>query len=101
MSTTKLVSAVEGYLTDLRKIRASGGGMGERSYYPSLTNLLNPVGSTLKPKISVPVRWTSKVRDTQTSVCMQRSRSRRASRARVKPLSVRCCRSNLPTMMPG
>ena len=31
MSTTKLVSAVEEYLTDLRKIRASGGGMGERS----------------------------------------------------------------------
>ena len=51
MSTTKLVSAVEEYLTDLRKIRASGGGTGERSYYPPLTNLLNAVGSTLKPKV--------------------------------------------------
>ncbi len=51
MSTTKLVSAVEDYLTDLRKIRASGGGTGERSYYPPLTNLLNAVGSTLKPKV--------------------------------------------------
>ncbi len=51
MSATKLVSAVEDYLTDLRKIRASGGGTGERSYYPPLTNLLNAVGSTLKPKV--------------------------------------------------
>ena len=51
MSTPKLVSAVEDYLTDLRKIRASGGGTGERSYYPPLTNLLNAVGSTLKPKV--------------------------------------------------
>ena len=51
MSTTKLVSAVEDYITDLRKIRASGGGTGERSYYPPLTNLLNAVGSTLKPKV--------------------------------------------------
>ena len=51
MSTTKLVSAVEDYLTDLRKIRASGGETGERSYYPPLTNLLNAVGSTLKPKV--------------------------------------------------
>ena len=51
MNTTKLVSAVEDYLTDLGKIRASGGGTGERSYYPPLTNLLNAVGSTLKPKV--------------------------------------------------
>ena len=51
MSATKLVSAVEDYLTDLRKIRASGGETGERSYYPPLTNLLNAVGSTLKPKV--------------------------------------------------
>ena len=32
MSATKLVRAVEDYLTDLRKIRAFGGGTGERSY---------------------------------------------------------------------
>ncbi len=47
----RLVSAVEDYLTDLRKIRASGGGTGERSYYTPLTNLLNSVGGTLKPKV--------------------------------------------------
>ena len=53
MTTTdaRLVSAVEDYLTDLRKIRASGGGTGERSYYTPLTNLLNSVGGTLKPKV--------------------------------------------------
>ena len=51
MNTTKLISAVEDYLTDLRKIRASGGGTGERSYYPPLTNLLNAVGGALKPKV--------------------------------------------------
>ena len=50
-TATKLTSIVEDYLTDLRRIRASGGGTGERSYYPPLTNLLNAVGATLKPKV--------------------------------------------------
>ncbi len=49
--TTKLRSAVEEYLADLRRIRASGGATGERSYYPPLTNLLNAVGGVLKPKV--------------------------------------------------
>ena len=47
----KLTAAVEDYLQDLRKIRSSGGATGERSYYPPLTNLLNSIGSTLKPKV--------------------------------------------------
>ena len=53
MPTTaaKLTSIVEDYLADLRRIRASGGATGERSYYSPLTNLLNAVGSTLKPKV--------------------------------------------------
>ena len=51
MNTTKLTSAVEEYLSDLRKIRASGGATDERSYYPPLTNLLNAIGSMLKPKV--------------------------------------------------
>ena len=49
-ATTKLTTAVEDYLTDLRRIRASGGATGERSYYPALSALLNAVGATLKPK---------------------------------------------------
>ncbi len=49
-TNTKLTTAVEDYLTDLRRIRASGGATGERSYYPALSALLNAVGTTLKPK---------------------------------------------------
>ena len=50
-TTAQLTKAVEDYLSYLRVIRASGGGTDERSYYPPLTNLLNAVGSTLKPKV--------------------------------------------------
>ena len=47
----KLVAAVEDYFDDLRKTKASGGGTAETSYYPPLTNLLNAVGGSLKPKV--------------------------------------------------
>ena len=47
----RLTPAVEDYLADLRRVRASGGATGERSYYPPLTNLLNAVGGALKPKV--------------------------------------------------
>ena len=47
-TTTKLTAAVEDYLADLRRIRASGGATGERSHYPPLTNLLNAVGGSLR-----------------------------------------------------
>ena len=50
-SSGKLAAAVEDYLDDLRKIRASGGGTDERSYYPPLTNLLNAIGGALRPKV--------------------------------------------------
>ena len=46
-----LTAAVESYLSDLRRVRASGGATGERSYYPPLSNLLNAVGGTLKPRV--------------------------------------------------
>ena len=48
---TKLTTAVETYLDDLRRIRASGGATGERSSYGPLANLLNAVGATLKPRV--------------------------------------------------
>ena len=51
MNTKKLATAVEDYFADLRRIRASGGATDELSYYPPLTNLLNAVGGTLKPKV--------------------------------------------------
>ena len=44
----RLTKAVETYLADLRRVRASGGATGERSYYPPLTNLLNAVGVALR-----------------------------------------------------
>ena len=47
----KLVAAVEDYFDDLRKIKASGGGTAETSYYPPLSNLLNAVGGSLKPRV--------------------------------------------------
>ena len=50
-TTTKLTGAVEDYLGDVRRIRASGGATGERSYYPALSNLLNAVGGALRPKV--------------------------------------------------
>ena len=50
-TTTKLTTAVEEYFADLRRIRASGGATGERSFYAALTNLLNAVGSALRPQV--------------------------------------------------
>ena len=50
-TTTKLTTAVEEYFTELRQIRATGGGTGERSSYGPLANLLNAVGTSLKPKV--------------------------------------------------
>ena len=47
----KLITAVESYLDDLRRVRASGGATGERSSYGPLANLLNAMGATLKPKV--------------------------------------------------
>ncbi len=48
---TKLMAAVETYFGDLRRLRASGGATVERSYYPPLANLMDAVGSTLKPRV--------------------------------------------------
>ena len=50
-NVAKLNSIVEEYLTDLRRLRASGGATGELSTYPSLSNLLNAAGATLRPKV--------------------------------------------------
>ena len=50
-TAAKLTSIVEDYLSDLRRVRASGGATGERSTYGPLANLLNDIGATLKPKV--------------------------------------------------
>ena len=51
-SRNKLKAAVEDYFAELRRIRATGGGTGELSYYPPLSNLLNAVGGSLRPRVS-------------------------------------------------
>ena len=50
-TATRLTTAVENYLTDLQRVRASGGGTGERSSYGPLANLLNTIGGVLKPRV--------------------------------------------------
>ena len=50
-TTTRLAAAVETYLADLQRVRASGGATGERSIYGPLANLLSAIGATLKPKV--------------------------------------------------
>jgi hypothetical protein len=42
---------VERYLRHLREIRATGAAVPETSYYPALSNLLNEVGETLRPRV--------------------------------------------------
>ena len=50
-TSTKLTAAVEAYFAELRRVRATGGGTGERPTYPALRDLLNAVGETLRPKV--------------------------------------------------
>ena len=50
-SGNNLKAAVEEYLAELRRIRATGAGTGELSYYPPLNNLLNAVGGALRPRV--------------------------------------------------
>ena len=50
-NASKLISIVEEYFSELRRLRASGGATGELSTYPALSNLLNAVGATLRPKV--------------------------------------------------
>jgi len=45
------MNPLETYLKELRDIRATGAALKETSYYPALSNLLNDVGKTLKPKV--------------------------------------------------
>jgi len=45
------MNALETYLEELYATRSSGGAVKETSYYPALSNLLNEVGKTLKPRV--------------------------------------------------
>ncbi|MBI3665336.1 MAG: N-6 DNA methylase [Acidobacteria bacterium] len=45
------MNLLETYLRELEQIRSSGAAVEETSYYGALSNLLNEVGKTLKPRI--------------------------------------------------
>ena len=77
---TKLTAAVENYLSDLARIRVSGGATGERPIYGPPTNLLNGVGPALKPKVFALAKLSVRVRGIPTSACMRRSRCGEANR---------------------
>ena len=47
----RLTTGAEAYFADLARVRASGGATGERSSYGPLANLLNAVGTALRPKV--------------------------------------------------
>ena len=51
MAGSKATTAIAAYFTKLRRVQASGGATGERSAYGALTDLLNAVGDTLRPKV--------------------------------------------------
>ena len=45
------MNALETYLKDLRDIRSTGAAVAETSFYPAISNLLNEIGGSLKPKV--------------------------------------------------
>jgi hypothetical protein len=45
------MNLLEDYLRELHEIRSSGSAVKETSYYPALSNLLNGIGKTLKPRV--------------------------------------------------
>ena len=45
------MNPLEVYLKELRDIRGTGAAVAETSFYPALSNLLNEIGKTLKPKV--------------------------------------------------
>ena len=45
------MTPVETYIHELRDIRASGAALKETSYYGPLSNLLNEIGRTLRPRV--------------------------------------------------
>ena len=83
-SNTKLTTAVETYLTDLRRIQASGGATGELSYYGPLEKLLNDVGATLKPKTFCVAQLADQGPAIPTLACMQPSNSKEISPEKAK-----------------
>ena len=51
MPDSNLKAAVEMYFTQVSSTKESNAGTPEGSYYTSLNNLLNAVGTSLKPEV--------------------------------------------------
>lgn len=45
------MNPLEQYLIELKYIHSSGSGVEEVSYYSALSNLINAIGKSLKPKV--------------------------------------------------
>ena len=45
------MDVLEAYLREVSEIRSSGSAVKETSYYPAISNLLNVIGKTLKPRV--------------------------------------------------
>ena len=86
-----LTDAVESYLSDLRRVRASGGATGERSYYPPLSNLLNavvlPSAARSGPGSTASASSPSRARAIPTSASTPPGRRSGAGCARGRPRS--------------
>lgn len=50
-ATAKLSGAVEDYFAGIHQIRSTGGATDEKSLYGPLSNLLDAVGATLRPRV--------------------------------------------------
>ena len=84
VTNTRLTAAVEAYFADLGRVRASGGGTGERSSYGPLAHLLDAVGATLKPKVFFVGELPTKARAIPTSASTRPSRYSGAGRAKAR-----------------
>ena len=87
-NTTKLTSIVEEYLSELRRLRASGGATDELSTHPALANLLNAIGATLRPRVFCVVEMANQGAGHPDIGLYAANRCRRANLAPDKPLSV-------------
>lgn len=45
------MNLLQTYLHEMNEIRSSGSAVEETSYYPAISNLLNGIGKTLKPRV--------------------------------------------------
>lgn len=98
------VHPLESYLTALLAIRSSGEGTDETSYYTPLNNLLDKVGSDLKPNVRCILTLRNRGAGHPDGAYSQPISFRRlltTSRFLARSLRAEPWRSSRPVMMPG